>query len=350
MSDTTPVLLIGDHSLAIEETLRLASNPVLDLRHARETNVSIGLYDSFKPKIVLLAFTEPRQAIVEYGKLLLNVDNALNTPHLCLLMIEGKYSQQASQYCHFNIIDDYVIFKPLFDTHRLSTSLYLLLRLFQLDDIENLMRIRCFNLIQTLGGISELIQPERLDLFRRDVDSISNPIIKDILQPSRTINTASKSPWSSNINQETSTPALTEAPVMQKLVNNDLMILVVEDEVVNQQMMTMVLEKENYQVILAKDGQEALDILESKIPNLILMDIKMPRINGLEVTKLIKTNPKLLHIPIVMLSAHTEQPVVRECLKCGAVDYLIKPAQRKELLDRVNRFIKPNPNTYPKAV
>lgn len=350
MSDTTPVLLIGDDNLAIDETLRLASNPTLDIRHARETKVSIGLYDSFKPKIVLLAFTEPRQAIVEYGKLLLNVDNALNSPHLCILMIEGKYSQQASQYCHFNIIDDYVIFKPLFDTQRLSTSLYLLLRLYPLDNLENLIRIRCSNLIQTLGGITELIQPERIDLFRRDLDSISNPIVKDILQPNWAFNTFSQSPWSTNTTQETSTTALTDEPVTQKQANNDLMILVVEDEVVNQQMMTMVLEKENYQVILAKDGQEAIDILESKIPNLILMDIKMPKINGLEVTKLIKTNPKLQHIPIVMLSAHTEQPVVNECLKCGAVDYLIKPAQRKELLDRVTRFIKSDANTYPKAV
>jgi CheY-like chemotaxis protein len=345
MIEKPSVLIIGNDRFAIEETLRLASNPNINIRHAKEAQVSLALFDSFKPQLILLAFSHNRDAIVGYGRLLLNARNALESPHLCVLMTDGKHAEEASRYCHLNVVDDYVILKPMFDTHRIGVCIYLLLRLFEQVDFHKLMRQRCLNLVQSIGGISELLDLQHLDLQRQKPESITNPLVSDILNVNwATLELCSQSPWSpipkqpeSNLNQaDVQSSADLHEPASR------LLIMVVEDEEVNQNMMTLVLKKEGYQVVLARDGEEALEQLNIVNPDMVLMDIRMPKLNGLEVTKRMQQDPRLRSIPIVMLSAHTEQPVVRECLKSGAVDYLIKPAQRKELLDRVERFARPH--------
>ncbi len=104
-------------------------------------------------------------------------------------------------------------------------------------------------------------------------------------------------------------------------------ILVVEDD----QLMSRVYEKlfgfENYQVIIAKDGSEGLELAQQQLPTVILLDIMMPKMNGFEVLASLKQNPLTSHIPVIILTNLAGKQDAEEALTKGAVRYIIKSEQ-----------------------
>ncbi|WP_353930312.1 diguanylate cyclase [Okeanomitos corallinicola TIOX110] len=125
-----------------------------------------------------------------------------------------------------------------------------------------------------------------------------------------------------------------------KLFNpEDCLILVVDDVKMNLQIMANILDKEGYEVTLASNGYQALERVYSAQPDLILLDLMMPEINGLEVCEKIQCNPELADIPIIFLSASQEQDHLLKAFEKGAVDYLTKPFNTGELLARVKMHL-----------
>lgn len=117
-------------------------------------------------------------------------------------------------------------------------------------------------------------------------------------------------------------------------------VLVVDDDRVIQQLLEVNLELEGYQVAgTASDGREAIKMAEDLKPDLILLDIMMPKMDGLEVCRHLKSDPKLAKIPIVLLSARAQDMDIREGLDIGADAYLTKPFDPVELLDVVGRLL-----------
>ena len=91
---------------------------------------------------------------------------------------------------------------------------------------------------------------------------------------------------------------------------------------------------------MAVNGRNALDMLEERQYDLILLDIMMPEMNGYDVLQYLKSNPDLRHIPVVMLSALDEMESVVRCIKMGAEDYLFKPFDRTLLKARIDASLK----------
>ena len=117
-------------------------------------------------------------------------------------------------------------------------------------------------------------------------------------------------------------------------------VLVVDDDRVIQQLLEVNLELEGYVVAgTAADGQQALDMAAKLKPDLILLDIMMPKMDGLEVCRRLKDDPKLAKIPVILLSARAQDFDVREGLDIGADAYLTKPFDPVELLDVVGRLL-----------
>jgi CheY-like chemotaxis protein len=117
-------------------------------------------------------------------------------------------------------------------------------------------------------------------------------------------------------------------------------VLVVDDDRVIQQLLEVNLELEGYQVAgTASDGQEAIAMAAELKPDLIILDIMMPKMDGLEVCRKLKSDPKLAKIPIVLLSARAQDLDIREGLDIGADAYLTKPFDPVELLDVVGRLL-----------
>ncbi len=112
-------------------------------------------------------------------------------------------------------------------------------------------------------------------------------------------------------------------------------ILIVDDDATNLRLLGNILKKENYQISLARSGHEALTMTANFVPDLILLDILMPDMNGIEVCKQIKNSPETREVPIIFLTAKTRIEDFVKGFKVGAADYVTKPFNSSELLARV---------------
>jgi CheY-like chemotaxis protein len=119
-----------------------------------------------------------------------------------------------------------------------------------------------------------------------------------------------------------------------------LRILLAEDNPVNQRLATRLLEKQGHQVLLAKDGLEAVAISEREPVDLVLMDVQMPNMDGLQATAAIREREKEngAHLPIVAVTAHAMKGDQERCLQAGMDGYVSKPIQAGELEQAIDRF------------
>jgi CheY-like chemotaxis protein len=118
---------------------------------------------------------------------------------------------------------------------------------------------------------------------------------------------------------------------MEENGNANLTVLVVEDFADNRFMMRRLLEMSGYRVVEAVDGKEAVEMAESARPDLILMDLSLPRLDGLDATRRIRELDGLSRIPIVAVSAHDTNDFHAEALAAGCNEYVTKPIDFDEL-------------------
>jgi DNA-binding response OmpR family regulator len=119
-------------------------------------------------------------------------------------------------------------------------------------------------------------------------------------------------------------------------------ILVIDDLPENVFLLQDRLEREGYEVITSYDGKSGIEKAIKEIPDLILLDVMMPDLNGIEVCKTLALNPITIHIPIILVTAKSGAEDTKEGLEAGAFDYIKKPFDRIELLARVNSALKLN--------
>jgi DNA-binding response OmpR family regulator len=116
-------------------------------------------------------------------------------------------------------------------------------------------------------------------------------------------------------------------------------ILIVDDEKQLVSLVKLHMEMAGYEVLSAKDGEEALEIVRKESPDLIILDLMIPKIDGWEVCRRIRAESKVGNIPIIMLSARTETEDKLKGYECGTDDYVTKPFSPRELVARVKRVL-----------
>jgi two-component system cell cycle response regulator DivK len=120
-------------------------------------------------------------------------------------------------------------------------------------------------------------------------------------------------------------------------------ILVVEDNQDNRELVVKVLKINGYQVIEAVDGEEAIEKIKTENLDLILMDLFIPKIDGYEVTRRVKSDRDLSSIPVIALTAHAMKGDMEDALAAGCDGYIPKPIDVQELPKQIEHFLKPNP-------
>ncbi|MBA7617926.1 Polar-differentiation response regulator DivK [subsurface metagenome] len=108
-------------------------------------------------------------------------------------------------------------------------------------------------------------------------------------------------------------------------------ILIVEDNPINMRLIEMTLRAKNYTLLKATDGEEALDVARRERPDLIIMDIQLPKINGLEVTRELRENLAFSQIPIIAVTAYAMKGDKERVIEAGCDAYLPKPINTREL-------------------
>lgn len=123
------------------------------------------------------------------------------------------------------------------------------------------------------------------------------------------------------------------------MMTDSIKILCVEDSVNVQQMLSFILTKAGYTPYIADNGQEAIEKTKTLQPDLILMDIMMPDLSGIEAIEHLKSDPASQHIPILVLSAYTSSKLVNQAMEAGAAQYLEKTIIPEELVKVIAGYL-----------
>ena len=116
-------------------------------------------------------------------------------------------------------------------------------------------------------------------------------------------------------------------------------VLIVDDTPIQLKIIISIMEKHGISVSVASHGQEALDLMDEIKPDLILMDIVMPGMDGFEVCSTLKRDPKFANIPVLFLTAQADDENIMKAFQSGAADYVTKPVNPPELLARVHTHL-----------
>ena len=120
---------------------------------------------------------------------------------------------------------------------------------------------------------------------------------------------------------------------------SDQTILVVEDNAMNMKLIRALLGVGKYRVMEAGDAETGIEMARRQKPDLILMDIQLPNMDGLQATRIIKADPELMHIPVVAITSYAMQSDEKEATKAGCAGYITKPINTRIFLDIIGRYL-----------
>ena len=115
--------------------------------------------------------------------------------------------------------------------------------------------------------------------------------------------------------------------------------MVIDDSITMRKVTARVLERHNFSVTTAKDGVEAVALLEEQVPDLVILDIEMPRMDGFEVVAHIRNQPRLRHLAVIMVTSRSGEKHRERAIRLGVDDYLIKPYQEEELMKSIHTVL-----------
>jgi len=119
----------------------------------------------------------------------------------------------------------------------------------------------------------------------------------------------------------------------------DETVLIVEDNSLNRKLVETLLRPDNYRLLIAVDGQEAIETAAREKPDLILMDMQLPQISGYEATRILKSRPETAHITIVAVTAHAMDDEREQAAAAGCDGYIVKPIDTRTFARQVRQYL-----------
>lgn len=344
---------------------------------------AVADFERHKPDVLVLAFDDLEKAERYYLGLYRQSTMVHTLPHRTLILCNKEQVRRVYELCKKGSFDDYILFWPLtHDTVRLPMAVHHALR--DLDRAEG--DAPAAEMVQQARRIAELENlleqnlvkgSQRVDSANRSleraeteigaaIDGFSKKLIEDgmgdtaqgwdatrvrqeigklktegVGQRFRTLNSAVQpmGQWVGEMKQQLA-PHLESARVLKTLVEKVRpIVMVVDDDEFQRKLAGKILGAEPFELVFAANGVEALGLLRKKRPDLILMDMVMPEIDGLETLRRIKSASQYAGIPVMMITGQSDKNVVVDCLKAGAVDFVVKPFDKEVLLKKVARFL-----------
>ena len=374
------ILVASDSTTDAALVKKLLSSEFGDIFMSTSPDKAAGDFDQQRPDVLVLAFNALEKSERYYLGLFRLSSASHLQPHRTIILCNKSEVRRAYALCCDGLFDDYVLFWPMtHDAPRLSMAVRLALReLAALRDdgptaAEFAVQTRRLSELETqleqqmaqsgqhienashamehaeqeinaaLDGFSkrlpDMVEAMSVDGMEREFDHLKQ---EEIGQHFRT---AAKSMqpltrWAKEFRQECQ-PHIESIRSLNALAKRIRpTVLVVDDDEFQHKIVSKILENENYHLMFATGGAEALSILRKVHPDLILMDVMMPGMDGLEVTKQVKAVPRLADIPIIMITGKSEKNIVTESLKAGATNFVVKPFDRDTLLGKVAQVLR----------
>lgn len=336
------------------------------------------------PSVLILAFKELEQS-ERFFQILYHVCKEVHQhPHRTVVLCSKDEVQRAYELCRRDVFDDYVLFWPLtYDTPRLAMSVHHSLRELaalesgepsaaefaaqarHLHELEKIMAQQMAQGVQHIEVTSRAMEQAEqkidttLDEFSKWLVSGAQPgsatgrnaddLEREISRIKRDeipqhFHAAAESArplkqWAQEFGQECE-PLLESARTLNSMAERIRpVVLVVDDDEFQRKIIGQLLEEENYYLVFAANGIEALNALRKVQPDVILMDVMMPDMDGLEATRNLKASPRYAKIPVVMITGNSEGQVVIDSLHAGANDFVVKPFERTTLIAKIEHAL-----------
>jgi CheY-like chemotaxis protein len=345
---------------------------------------SVADFYQCRPDLLILAFKDLEESERYCLNLYRHGDSAPRHPHCVIALCRVEDVNQAYLLCREGVFDDYVLFWPnAQDSRRLLMAAHLALKwmvvqsknaplslefseqireLTSLGNILNQKIAQGDTHVETIGrnvtqantntlaafehlskkltggelpGLAdkksmEVMQNELGQLKRKSVDSGYKDIAASV-QPLKK--------WVGEM-REVAEPHLDAIHSLNTLMDKARpSILVVDDDEFQFKIIGKILSELPYQILYAGSGAKALELLDKVTPELILMDVMMPGMSGIEAVRQIRLERRLARIPIIMVTGDSEKDVVKECLQAGANGFVVKPVERNMLLEKISQAL-----------
>jgi PleD family two-component response regulator len=387
MSNTTSSILIAsDNSGDAEMVKNLLATEFSKIHVSTAPDKAVEDFELLQPDVLVLAFDTLEKA-ERYNLGLYRLSKKIHIhPHRTVILCSKDDLKQVAEMCMKQHFDDYILFWPMnHDAPRLAMSVHLAIRALeakknsgpsvaefaaqarQLSELEGLLdkqvglgskhiETASLNMEQAQqnvgaaldgltrrlgqGELKGVVEVKNVEGLQREMARFKQDEIQRHLSAASNSMQSLKQ-WSTDLKQEYA-PHLESARALNAMANSvKPVILVVDDDDFQHKMIAKILGTENYDLVYATNGAEAMNILRHTRPDLILMDVMMPDVDGLEMTQRIKGTPQFARIPVMMISGKSEGNVVLNCLKAGAVDFVVKPFDRETLKAKVAKLSRP---------
>ncbi|WP_265923182.1 response regulator [Cupriavidus nantongensis] len=381
MKGNPPILVVTPAVADAELVAALLSEEFDSIRVSTKPEFAVSDFEEHRPAVLILAFDKLEDA-QEYHRELYRLSSVAPTvPHRTLILCTGSELWKAYELCKTAHFDDYILFWPATnDAPRLRMAVHNALRQMrqpppdtvsagqlvacakqlatyevQLDDhaVESRERI---NLATRSLSLAEQAIATELDGFLHKVRAMPNPRIMapgDASDFQRTIEQLKTEAigrhlasirhtmedvreWLGSLSLHAG-PRIESARALRELAEKfQPLVLVVDDDEFQHDLLRELLRGAGLRLVFATTGLEATAGLRQYRPDLVLMDIELPDISGIDVTRRLRRLPYMTDVPVIMITGNSERSVVIECLKAGATDFVVKPFDKINLIAKIN--------------
>lgn len=325
-------------------------------------------FGQFRPQVLVLAFEHLDDAERHYLGLYRDCAHVHATPHRTLLLCTEDEVNRAYEMCLKGGFDDYAMFWPTGrDEPRLPMSVATSLRALEssqaagaltlmaqlgrqlalgvattrqvlstLEDAQTRTGIAldAFSSRMVENGLDDAVVVRNAEGVQREISRLNAEILQlPLAQAAKAMQPLRR--WMARLGTELAPPLEVARALAESATHLQPLVLVVDDDELTRNLLTQVLESANYEVAAVASAAEALSLLQKRRPRLILMDVVMPDIDGIDATRRLKAIEAYAGIPVIMLTGKAEKQVIIDGLGAGAAGFVVKPVERDVLLQKV---------------
>ncbi|KAI3603863.1 hypothetical protein D8I24_2800 (plasmid) [Cupriavidus necator H850] len=379
MKGNPPILVVTPAVADAELVAALLSEEFNNIRVSTKPEFAVSDFDEHRPAVLILAFDKLEDAEQYYRELYRLSSVAPTVPHRTLLLCTGSELWKVYELCKNAHFDDYILFWPATnDAPRLRMAVHHALRQTRQpppDTVSAGQLVACakqlatcdaqfedhaaerserINLATRSLSLAEAAIARELDGFLHKVRAMPSAITMaagDVSDFERTIEQLKAEAignhvasikhtmeeireWLGSISLQ---PRIESARSLRELAEKfQPLVLVVDDDEFQHDLLRELLRDAGFRLVFATTGLEATAGLRQYRPDLVLMDIELPDISGIEVTRRLRRLPYMTDVPVIMITGNSERSVVIECLKAGATDFAVKPFDKTSLVAKIN--------------
>lgn len=380
MTTAARIMVAADGVVVAQMVGQALRGEYAELVFATDPERAVEDFEQHWPAVLILAFTSLDQA-ERYHQRLYGQGTLVHTlPHRTLILCGNDETERAYALCKQEKFDDYLLFWPepadgpglLMAVHRalrqmrgLPTAGELAAQARRLAGLEGLLEHGLAQGGECIRGVGHALQQATQEIgaavaaFSQRIEAAERPRLVEIksqvgfereiarlrdgeLEPRLQAVGASLralSQWAAALREKLA-PQMASARALQQLSKRVRpVVLVVDDDAFQLKLLGRLLADEHIEPVFAASGAEAIAILRKIQPDLVLMDINLPDIDGVEVTRRMKLAEQFAAIPVIMITGQSGKHMVIESLKAGAADFVVKPFDKPTLLAKVRKFL-----------